>query len=67
MPVFNCSFGSDEFVDLVKENNFELLCHHAADVTNYRSLDFDIIAAVKNNTKKISEIFTSINMNISKG
>ena len=30
----------------MREGNLDLLCHHAADVTNYRSPDFDAIGAV---------------------
>ncbi|MEI9959672.1 MAG: NAD(P)-dependent oxidoreductase [Limisphaerales bacterium] len=43
-------FGSDNFLKLVGTESFDLLCHHAADVTNYKSMDFDAQAAVRNNT-----------------
>lgn len=51
---YNISFGDDAFLDLIKgESKWDLFCHHAADVTNYKSPDFDFINAVQNNTKSI--------------
>jgi nucleoside-diphosphate-sugar epimerase len=45
--VFGASFGDDAFLKLIRESGpFDLLCHHAADVTNYKSPDFDVPAAL---------------------
>ncbi|HEY4831865.1 MAG TPA: NAD(P)-dependent oxidoreductase [Waddliaceae bacterium] len=55
-PMFNCPFGTDPFLKLVKEHNWDMLCHHAADVTNYKSPDFDFAAALTANTKNIKQI-----------
>lgn len=44
------SFGSKNFRQLATGENYDLLCHHAADVTNYKSPDFDPHAALRNNT-----------------
>jgi UDP-glucose 4-epimerase len=52
-PVFGVSFGDDGFLRLIKENSWDLLCHHGADATNYRSPDFDITAAVENNIHRL--------------
>src|SRR3954453_19338905 len=41
-PVFSCRFGDERFMDLLRGQSFDLLCHHAADVTNYKSLEFDL-------------------------
>lgn len=49
--VHRCSFGDEAFLGLVRDGGFDVLCHHAADVTNYRSADFDVAAALANNTK----------------
>src|SRR3954468_21996071 len=40
---FGCPFGSDEFQDLIKmdTSSFDVLCHHGAEVGDYRSPDFD--------------------------
>src|ERR1051326_5210026 len=37
--------GSDPFNRLLVDQNWDLFCHHAADVTNYKSPDFDIYQA----------------------
>src|SRR5262245_10136212 len=49
-PAFGCRFGDDRFLDVLRNESFDVLCHHAADVTNYRSPDFDVNAAIANNT-----------------
>jgi UDP-glucose 4-epimerase len=49
------TFGSREFLDLLRQGQFDLLCHHAAEVTNYNSIDFDATAAVANNTNNLRE------------
>ena len=36
--------------------NFDVLCHHAARVADYRSLDFDIAAALAENTNNFRTI-----------
>ena len=44
-------FGSDAFLKLVSDDGlWNLLCHHAANVTNYKSADFDIHHAAQANT-----------------
>ncbi len=52
-PIYGISFGDDQFVDLIKASSWDLLCHHAAEVTNYRSSDFNVAAAVENNTRRL--------------
>src|SRR5689334_8685484 len=49
-PVFGSSFGDDRFLQLINEDRWDLLCHHGADVTNYRSPDFNVVAAIAKNT-----------------
>ncbi|WP_432797435.1 NAD-dependent epimerase/dehydratase family protein [Poriferisphaera sp. WC338] len=49
--IYECSYGSDVFLELVKsEKRWDLLAHHAADVTDYHSDEFDIARAVGRNT-----------------
>jgi nucleoside-diphosphate-sugar epimerase len=43
-------FGSEIFLKIIRENRFDLLCHHAAEVRNYKSPDFDALRALQNNT-----------------
>jgi UDP-glucose 4-epimerase len=52
-PTFGVSFGDERFLQLIKEGRWDLFCHHAADVSNYRSPDFDVAAAVENNTCRL--------------
>lgn len=56
-PIFACSFGSDHFLDVIKNDGpWDLFCHHAADVTNYKSQDFDVAQAVNNNTFNLNAV-----------
>ncbi len=51
--VFGVSFGDDRFLQLIKESNWDLLCHHAAEGANYKSPNFNVAAAVENNTHRL--------------
>jgi len=51
-----CSFGDEKFLELIGEGGWDLLCHHAADVTNYKSADFDAPAAIRNNTHNLCAV-----------
>ena len=63
-PVWNCAFGDDSFVKLIKqEKGWDLLCHHGAYVHDYKSLDFDVLAAVQanaNNLKNVLELLADV-------
>jgi nucleoside-diphosphate-sugar epimerase len=60
-PRFNCSFGGDRFIELIRElGQIDVLCHHAADTTNYKSADFDVLSAVESNTHRIGEVFSAL-------
>ena len=59
-PVFACRFGDERFLKLLKEEKFDLLCHHAADVTNYRSPGFDVARAVANNSFRAGNVLQSL-------
>jgi UDP-glucose 4-epimerase len=49
-------FGSDRFLALAKGGGFDLLCHHAARVGDYRSPDFDIAGALAENTANLRAV-----------
>lgn len=49
-------FGSDVFLELLAEGNWDLLCHHGAEVGNYRSPDFDVEAAVGRNARNLDAV-----------
>jgi UDP-glucose 4-epimerase len=59
-PVFGCSFGDAQFLDLIASLSWDLLCHHAAEVTNYRSPDFDVVSALANNTRNIAAVLAAL-------
>lgn len=50
-PIFDVPFGSEAFYHALNEiGDVDLFCHHAADVTNYKSSDFNPTKALENNT-----------------
>jgi UDP-glucose 4-epimerase len=49
-------FGSTEFFDIVDHSHCEILCHHAARVADYRSLDFDVPLALAENTRNFKAL-----------
>lgn len=52
-------FGSDAFRALATEG-CEALCHHAAEVANYKSPDFDALQATAQNTWRLRETLTAL-------
>jgi UDP-glucose 4-epimerase len=58
--VFGCSFGDPEFLELARSECWDVFCHHAADVTNYKSESFDFVAALGNNTRNIAEVLDAL-------
>lgn len=58
---FNTPMPSLQFQTLIKANgSWDLWCHHAADVTNYKSSDFDPIKALQNNCADLSTTLKSL-------
>jgi UDP-glucose 4-epimerase len=54
-------FGSDAFIKLLREAQWDLLCHHGTETANYRSQDFDLSNALLKNTlnpRAVLEAFT---------
>lgn len=49
-------FGSERFLGVAKSGGFDLLCHHAARVGDYRSPDFDIAGALAENTANLRAV-----------
>ncbi|OUR98792.1 hypothetical protein A9Q84_05100 [Halobacteriovorax marinus] len=55
--IYNCSFGSDKFLEAIDGDVlFGAICHHAHDNTNYRSPDYDSKKAVKRSTHNINQV-----------
>jgi nucleoside-diphosphate-sugar epimerase len=58
---FECSFGDERFLALIRrEGNWDALCHHGANVTDYRSPDFDVAEAVRTNTYNAVSVLESL-------
>jgi nucleoside-diphosphate-sugar epimerase len=59
-PIYGPSFGDDAFLALIRAGRFDLLAHHAADVTNYRSPDFDTAAALAANIRNLPAVLDAL-------
>jgi UDP-glucose 4-epimerase len=59
-PVHGSAFGDEKFLGLIKEGGWDILCHHAADVTNYKSPDFDTVAAFGNNIHNLPAVLETL-------
>lgn len=57
---FGTAFGDDKFIQLIRKNKFDLLCHHGAFVQNYKSPDFDVAAALNNNVHNIYQTMMAL-------
>lgn len=58
--VGGCRFGSPEFLDLAGAGSWDVLCHHAAHVGDYRSPDFDVTGAVAENTHHLAAVLKAM-------
>src|SRR5262249_43654400 len=59
--IFSTRFGDPKFLTLIAEHpRWEMLCHHAADVANYKSPDFNFAQALENNTKNLEQVLTAL-------
>ena len=58
-PVFNTSFGDDRFLALIAEG-WDVFCHHGAETADYRSPDFDVIAALDKNTRRLPLVIAAL-------
>ena len=52
-PKFGISFGTPEFLKFVSQGSWGVYCHHGADVTDYKSEDFDAVNALRSNTLQL--------------
>ena len=59
-PFHGSGFGDLHFRGLIAEGGWDILCHHAAEVTNYKSPDFDVLAAVQNNTHNLRRVLQAL-------
>lgn len=60
-PVFECKFGSDKFLQVIERAaHWDLFCHHAADVTDYKSPNFNVALALENNTRNLATVLEKL-------
>jgi len=56
---FSCAFGTGDFLALAK-TSFDVLCHHGAQVGDYRSPDFDPYRAAAANLYRLPEVLRAL-------
>jgi UDP-glucose 4-epimerase len=56
---YGCAFGNDDFLALTK-TSFDVLCHHGAQVGDYRSPDFDPYRAAAANLYRLPEVLRAL-------
>lgn len=57
---WNCAFGGSAFLDLAGSGEWDLLCHHAARVGDYRNPDFDVAGALEENARSLRPLLQSL-------
>jgi UDP-glucose 4-epimerase len=59
---FGCAFGDDDFLALTKSGSasFDVLCHHGAQVGDYRSPDFDPYQAAAANLRRLPDALKAL-------
>jgi UDP-glucose 4-epimerase len=59
--VFETTFGDEKFLDVIHSTNeWNLFCHHASDVVNYKSPNFDPINALAKNTNNLKTVLCAL-------
>ncbi|MHC5065727.1 MAG: NAD-dependent epimerase/dehydratase family protein [Planctomycetota bacterium] len=57
----NTSYGAASCFELIEsQSSWDLLCHHAADTSDYKSPDFDVLKAVSNNTRATDKVLSAL-------
>lgn len=59
-PVWDVEFGDERFQEIVSQGQYDLFLHHAAEMTDYRSWDFDPFAAASKNTRSGRQILATL-------
>ena len=52
-------FGTEHFLNTLREHPFELLCHHGAEVADYKSAGFDALRALQHNTLNLRAVLAA--------
>ena len=59
-PLYGVSFGDDRFLAAAKAGAWDLLAHHAAEVSDYKSPAFDVGAALAANTRSCRAVLDAL-------
>lgn len=59
-PFFNIRFGDKNFLNLLKNEKYDILCHHAAFAKDYKNENFNLLDAINQNNNNIAEVFNII-------
>ena len=57
---WDAPFGGPKFLDLAKSASFDLFCHHAAEVKDYKSPHFDATAAAAANSRNLGAVLSAL-------
>lgn len=63
----NAPFGTASFLELAQTGPWDLLCHHAAETTNYRSPQFDAFGALAKNALNLEGVLAAMKQRGLKG
>lgn len=55
-----CGFGSAKFLGIADSHDFDVLCHHGAEVGDYRNPEFDIAGAAASNTLNLRSVLRAM-------
>jgi UDP-glucose 4-epimerase len=58
--IWDTSFGDCRFMELAHSRPWDLLFHHGAHTANYRSQDFDALAATESNCQSMRSVLTTL-------
>ncbi|WP_145285689.1 NAD-dependent epimerase/dehydratase family protein [Pirellulimonas nuda] len=58
--LFGCRFGDATMVDLIRDFRPDVLCHHGAEVTDYKSPEFDYATALQHNTRNLNTVIRAL-------
>ncbi len=59
--LYSSPFGSPSFLKLIASTrNIDILCHHGAQVNNYKSFAFPVVAAVAENTYNVVAVLEAL-------
>jgi UDP-glucose 4-epimerase len=59
-PLWGVEFGDDRFLEAAGAEKIDLFLHHAAEMANYRSWDFDALAAAAKNARSARRLLARL-------